>query len=107
MEESLSDHFERHRDLEEQIIMVDTEIANRRQKAFSIREKEEREVKEKEAAAAAAADDNPLTFIDLDEEDTDDPWYNVKAEDIEEERKMVWIMAFAICHKDLEDAERK
>jgi len=107
MEDALSDHFERHRDLEEQIIMIDTEITNRRQKAYSQREKEEREVKEKETAANAAITDESQTFLDSDEEDAEDPWHNITEEDIDEDRKMVWIIAFAICHQDLETAETK
>ncbi|CAL8100845.1 unnamed protein product [Orchesella dallaii] len=102
MEQALSDHFERHRDLEEQIIMIDNEIASRRQKAYTMREKEEKEGKEKEGPAVT---DNAVNYNDSDEEETDDPYLN--AEDVDEERRMVWIMAFAICHKDLEDAERK
>ncbi|ODM96566.1 Translin-associated factor X-interacting protein 1 [Orchesella cincta] len=102
MEQALSDHFERHRDLEEQIIMIDNEIASRRQKAYTMREKEEKEGKEKDGPAVT---DNTVDYIDSDEEEPDDPYLN--AEDVDEERRMVWIMAFAICHKDLEDAERK
>lgn len=105
MEEALSDHFERHRDLEEQIIMVDTEIANRRQKAFSQREKEEKDVAEK--PSTADTESNQVSTIDSDEEDKEDPFYNMDVDEIDEERRMVWIMAFAICHQDIEECEKK
>lgn len=112
MEEALSEHFERHRDLEEQIIMVDNEIANRRQKAYSQREKEENEEKEKKKEAQAASNSEienaeKQKLIDSDEEDEDDPFKNMDPDEIDEERRMVWIMAFAICHKDFEEAEKK
>lgn len=112
MEEALSEHFERHRDLEEQIIMVDNEIANRRQKAYSQREKEENEEKEKKKEAQAASTSElenaeKQQLIDSDEEDEDDPFRNMDPDEIDEERRMVWIMAFAICHKDFEEAEKK
>lgn len=110
MEESLTDHFERSRDLEEQIVMVENEITSRRQKAIMQKEKEDKEDKakkaaEKEAQRAAAAE--AAAEIDSDEEDKEDPFYSMEPDEIDEDRKMIWIMAFAICSKDLEDAEQK
>lgn len=106
----MTDHFERSRDLEEQIVMVENEITSRRQKAILQKEKEDKEDREKKAAekeAQRAAAAEAAAEIDSDEEDKEDPFYFMEPDEIDEDRKMIWIMAFAICSKDLEDAEQK
>lgn len=100
MERSLSDHYEKYRDMEDQIKLLDIELTELTQrsmipKKFEVQESEDNN----------GDDEVPAFLKSMDDDDEEEPID--ENEEIDEDKRMVLILAYAVCTKDLEEAHRK
>lgn len=102
MERSLGDHFEKYRDVEDQIRLLDNEIAERMQRGIVAPKK--KIIVPDEENKNASTEGTTLVSLEDDEAAEDDIYEN---EEIDEDKRMVLILAYSVCMKDIEAANKK
>jgi hypothetical protein len=99
MERALGEHYEQERDLEDQIRMLEHEQADRAERnEFPKKKYEIVDENENKDVGSTLIEE----FGDGQEEEEPEP-------DIimDEDRRMVYILAYAVCLKDYEDVQKK